>query len=111
MPNPTADVNRFFQLLTKRRFSEAERVFGQIRKGAQKNEWNRGYMQALNGMFLAKKSNDDRYMFLSNMNFVNKGGLQKHRRGFSKYARDKLYADYDRGFFSAWADYLLFLLK
>ncbi|UCE29847.1 MAG: hypothetical protein JSV85_03805 [Candidatus Bathyarchaeota archaeon] len=77
----------------------------------QETEWNRGYFQALQGIFLAKKSNNDRYAFLSNNDFDNADELKNYRHEFLKRTRSKLHADYDRGFFSAWASYMLVLIK
>ena len=104
-------VTRFFQLVRERQFAEAERVLERLRLKIQKNERNRGYLQALNGILLASKSNDDQYLFLSNVNLKDKGELEKHRSEFLKHTRDSLNAEYDRGFFSAWADYTRVLLK
>jgi len=106
MPISRVFVTRFFQLVTSRRFAEAERVLERIKLRVQETEWNRGYFQALNGILLAQKSSEDQYAFLSNLNFENEGELKKYRRNFLKEARNKIHADYDRGFFSAWADYL-----
>jgi len=111
MPISRVFVTRFFQLVTNRRFAEAERVLERIRLKTQETEWNRGYFQALNGILLALKSNDDQYAFLSNMNFENEGELKKYRRDFLKEAKSKIHADYDRGLFSAWADYLRVSIK
>ena len=111
MPIPPADVTQFLQILMERRFAETERVFEQLRKRVQKTEWNKGYLQALNGMLLAQKSDDDRYLFLSNINFSNGDELRKYRREFLKYAKSRLHADYDCGFFSAWAEYMRILFK
>ena len=111
MPISRVFVARFFQLATKRRFAEAERVLERIKLKVQETEWNRGYFQALNGILLSQKSNDDQYAFLSNLNFENEGELKKYRRDFLKEARNKIHADYDRGFFSAWADYLRVSIK
>ena len=110
MPIPPAFVTRFFQLLTERMFAEAERVLERLRKRVRKTEWNRGYLQALSGMLLAQKSGDQ-YVFLSNIDFSNKDELRKYRREFLEYAKGGLHADYDRGFFSAWAEYMRVLLK
>lgn len=104
-------VIRFFQLVGKRQFAEAERVLERLKLKARKNERNRGYLQALHGIFLASKSNDDQYLFLSNVNLKDKGELEKYRREFLKHTRDSLHAEYDRGFFSAWAEYMRILLK
>ena len=111
MPIPSIYVTRFFQLVTARRFAQAERVLLRLRQKIPKTEWNTGYFQALRGMLLAQKSNDDRYVFLSNLNFKNQNELQKYRREFLRHARNKLHADYDRGYFAAWASYMRVLAK
>ncbi len=106
MPISRVFVIRFFQLVTERKFAEAERILERIMLKVQETEWNKGYFQALNGILLAQKSNDDQYAFLPNLSFSNEEELRKHRREFLKQARNKIQADYDRGFFSAWADYM-----
>jgi hypothetical protein len=111
MPMPSIYVTRFFQLITARRFAEAERVLLRLRQKIPRTEWNTGYFQALRGMLLAQKSNDDRYVFLSNLNFKSQDELQRHRREFLRHARNKLHADYDRGYFAAWASYMRVLAK
>jgi len=105
MPISRVFVTRFFQLATRRRFAEAERVLERIKLKVQETEWNRGYFEALNGILWAQKSNDD-YAFLSNLDLNNEDELKKYRREFLKQSRNKIHADYDRGFFSAWADYM-----
>jgi hypothetical protein len=111
MPMPSIYVTRFFQLITVRRFAEAERVLLRLRQKKSTTEWNTGYFQALKGMLLAQRSNDDRYVFLSNVNFKNHDELQNYRREFLKQSRNKLHADYDRGYFTAWASYMRVLAK
>ncbi len=111
MPISRVFVTRFFQLVTDRRFAEAERILERIKLKVHETEWNKGYFQALQGIILAKKSNDDEYAFLSHMNPSEEGTLKRYRREFLKNAKDKIYADYDRGFFSAWADYMRVLAK
>ncbi|MFQ5759311.1 MAG: hypothetical protein ACE5IF_06505 [Candidatus Bathyarchaeia archaeon] len=106
MPISRVFVIRFFQLVTKRRFAEAERILERIKLKVQETEWNKGYFQALNGILLAQKSNDDQYAFLPNLDLDKEDELKKYRREFLKQARNKVHADYDRGFFSAWADYM-----
>ncbi len=108
---PSIYVTRFFQLVTARRFAQAERVLLRLRQKISRTEWNTGYFQALRGMLLAQKTNDDRYVFLSNANFKNHNELQKYRREFLRQARNKLHADYDRGYFAAWASYMRVLAK
>lgn len=111
MPISPTFVTRFLQLVTEKRFAEAERVFERLRENAQKTEWNMGYLKALHGMLLAQKLNDDRYVFILNANLNNAKELKKYRNEFLKHAKNVLHADYDRGFFSAWAEYMRVLLK
>ena len=104
-------VTRFFQLITDRRFAEAERVLDRLRERMPKTEWTQGYIQALKGMLLTQKSDNDIYAFISTLNFNDKKELSKYRREFLQHTRNKLHADYDRGFFSAWAEYMRVLYK
>lgn len=111
MPVSRVFVTRFFQLVAERRFAEAERMLERSRKRARKNEWNKGYFQALSGILLAQRSNDDRYLFLPHINPTDEDELKNYRRDFLEHTRNMIHADYDRGFFSAWNDYIRVLLK
>ncbi|MDH5437443.1 MAG: hypothetical protein OEX76_00910 [Candidatus Bathyarchaeota archaeon] len=111
MPIPPALVTRFFQLITSRQFAEAERELERLSKDVKKNEFNSGFLRALNGMILAHRSNDDRYVFVSKMKLNNKQELTKYRREFSRHEKNKLHSNYDRGFFRAWAEYTRVLVK
>jgi hypothetical protein len=104
MPIPSALVTRFFQLLFNRQFSEAERELERLKQKMQKTEWNRGYFRALYGMFLSRKANGDSYALLSRMDLKDKSALNSYRREFLEHVRNKLHGEFDRGFFSAWAD-------
>jgi len=108
---PKVFVTRFFQLVTTRQFAEAERILERLKQKIQMSERNRGYFQALYGMLLAQRNNDDRYAFLSNLNLKDRKELQTCRREFLSQSEHRLHADYDRGFFSAWADYMRILPK
>jgi len=104
MPIPSALVIRFFQLLINRQFTEAERELERLKQKMQKTEWNRGYFRALYGMFLSRKANGESYTFFSRMDLDDKTALNCYRREFLDHVRNKLHGDFDRGFFSAWAD-------
>jgi hypothetical protein len=111
MAIPQAFVTRFLQTITERKFAEAERIFERIKKKMKKNDWNRGYLMALNGMLLSHKSDSEQHTFLSNIDFNNSEELKKYRKEFLKFSRGSLHTDYDRGFFSAWAEYMRVLSK
>lgn len=110
MPISKIFVTRFFQLVEGRRFAEAERVLERIRLKTNKTEWNSGYLNALDGMLFAQKSSDS-YSFFNNLNFKNEKDLKKFKKEFLRESRNKVKADYDRGFFSAWADYMRITIK
>jgi len=104
MPIPSALVTRFFQLLVNRQFTEAERELERLKQRMQKTEWNRGYFRALYGMFLSRKANGDSYAFFPRLDLDDKTALRGYRREFLDHVRNRLHGDFDRGFFSAWAD-------
>jgi hypothetical protein len=104
MPIPSALVTRFFQLLVNRQFTEAERELERLKQKMQKTEWNRGYFRALYGMFLSRKANGDSYAFFSKVDLDDKVALHSYRREFLDHVRSRFHGDFDRGFFSAWAD-------
>ena len=110
MPISKMFVVRFFQLIKGRRFAEAERVLERIRQKTNETEWNRGYLNALDGVLLTSKSNDS-YAFLTNMNFEDEKQLKKSRKEFLKEYKNKIHSDFDRGYFAAWADYMLISLR
>jgi len=111
MPISSALVTRFFQLLVNRHFAEAERELERIKQKMHKTEWNRGYFRALYGMVIARKSNNDDYAFLSKPDFNDKNVLRNYRKEFQSHVNSKLHGDFDRGFFSAWANFMRVLSK
>jgi hypothetical protein len=110
MPISKIFVTRFFQLVEGRRFAQAERVLERIRLKTNETEWNSGYLHALDGMLFTQKSGDS-YSFLNNFNFKDEKEVKKFKKEFLKKSKNKINADYDRGFFAAWADYMRLLMK
>jgi ATP/maltotriose-dependent transcriptional regulator MalT len=114
MPAPLALITRMFQLMSERKITEAERVLERITEGMKGNghkEFNEGYLQALRGIILAYRSDGESYCFFSNLNLSDTAALKRHHSDFLKNSRSSLHADYDRGFFSALADYVRVILK
>ncbi|MEM3730354.1 MAG: hypothetical protein QW667_02460 [Candidatus Bathyarchaeia archaeon] len=112
MPVPSALVSRYFQLLVNRQFTEAERELERIKQKMHKTEWNRGYFRALYGMLLVRRSNNnDSYAFFSKLDLSDKAAIQRYRREFLEHVKSRLHGDFDRGFFSAWADCMRILSK
>lgn len=112
MPIPSYLVLRFFQLIINKQFTEAEKELEKIKEKMHKTEWNKGYYRALYGMLLVRKSNNgDPHAFLAKLNLEDKDALKAYRREFLEHVRNKLHGDFDRGFFSAWADFMRFAIN
>ena len=106
MPISQALVTRYFQLLIKRQFMESERELERLRqnKKMHKTEWNRGYFRALRGMYLSRKKSSDEHAFFAQLDFTDKAAVHGYRREFIAHTKNGLHGDFDRGYFSAWAD-------
>ncbi len=111
MPIPQALVTRYFQLLVSRQFTEAERELERLKQKMQKTEWNRGYFRALYGMYLSRKTTGDSYSFFAKVDLGDKTALHGYRREFLEHMKNGLHGDFDRGYFSAWADCMRILAR
>jgi len=112
MPIPQALVTRYFQLIVSRQFAEAERELERVKQKLQKTEWNRGYFRALYGMYLSRKNaTTDNYAFFSKIDLSDRVSLHTYRREFLDNMRSGLHGDFDRGYFSAWADCMRILTR
>ena len=111
MPIPQALVTRYFQLLVNRQFTEAERELERVKQKMQKTEWNRGYFRALYGMYLSRKTNGDGYSLFSKLDLSDKAALHEYKREFLSHTRNGLHGDFDRGYFSAWAECMRILSR
>ncbi len=112
MPISQALVTRYFQLIVSRQFAEAERELERVKQKMQKTEWNRGYFRALYGMYLSRKSSaTDDYAFFSKIDLTDKVNLHAYRKEFLEHMGNGLHGDFDRGYFSAWADCMRILTR
>jgi hypothetical protein len=112
MPISQALVTRYFQLIVSRQFAEAERELERVKQKMQKTEWNRGYFRALYGMYLARKNSaSDDYAFFSKLDLSDKVALHTYRKEFLGHMGNGLHGDFDRGYFSAWADCMRILTR
>jgi len=111
MPIAQALVTRYFQLIVSRQFTEAERELERVKQKMQKTEWNRGYFRALYGMYLSRKNAADDYAFFSKVDFSDKVLLNDYRKEFLSHMGNGLHGDFDRGYFSAWADCMRILSR
>ncbi|MCW3998856.1 MAG: hypothetical protein NWE93_01295 [Candidatus Bathyarchaeota archaeon] len=111
MPIAQALVTRYFQLIIARQFAEAERELERVKQKMQKTDWNRGYFRALYGMYLSRKNTNDDYAFFSKLDLTDKVALNSYRKEFLAHMGNGLHGDFDRGYFSAWADCMRILCR
>jgi hypothetical protein len=111
MPISQALVTRYFQLIVNRQFTEATRELERLKQKMHKTDWNKGYFRALYGMYLSRKTNGDTYAFLSKLDLTDKAALHGYRREFLDHMRNGRHGDFDRGYFSAWADCMRILAR
>lgn len=111
MPVPRILISRYFQLVTNRQFAEAERILERIKQKLEKNEWNKGYFHALKGIMVSQRSNNDQYSLLSNLDFNDRKKIREFQEEFLSHVNNGLHAEFDRGYFSAWADYMRTILR
>jgi ATP/maltotriose-dependent transcriptional regulator MalT len=115
MSLPLMLITRLFQLISERKFTEAERVLERVKSKMERNgqkDFNQGYLTALNGIILTNKSgNEASYEFFANINLNDVNALKKHYKDFLEKSESRFLADYDRGYFSALCDYMRVALR
>ncbi len=99
-------TTRYIWLLNDRRITDAEKVLETIKRGLKPNPLFRGYYNALEGMTMGLKSKDTRYLFINRMDLNDKKALKELQREFTKQSRNSHQDDFDRGFFTAWCEYV-----
>lgn len=109
---PEDTVNRFFQNIETRAWTDAEKELDTVRQKAQNTAWYKGYVKALEGLLLTYRSNDDKYIYLpralANRTEDNIKQLQKE---FGEFASNEIHGEYDRGYFRALTDYVTLLIS
>ncbi len=105
LPRPQLFITRFFQLAQNRDFAESERLLQKIKEKMSGSEWSKGYHLALEGILLALRNKDDKYVFVNRFE-TNKENFERLEAEFYKRAKNVIEPEFDRGYFSAWADFI-----
>jgi len=101
-------ITIFFNLLIQRSFSSAEKELRKIKQRAEPTQWYNGYINALEGMLTALKSDERKHAFI---NRIERSKINEHKKEFLSRSKKLLHTEFDRGFFTAWADYTRILGK
>ncbi len=104
---PQLPVNKFFQYLGERAWTDAEKELDTIRQKSENTQWSRGYVKALEGLLLTYRNDDDKYIYLPKV-LANRNGesTEALRKDFTEFSANELHGEYDRGFFKALEDYI-----
>ena len=101
---PLVDI--YFKHILDRNLAAAERVLMDIRGSVKDSVWEQGYINALEGILVAQRSGDTRYVFLSRLDLNDRRKVEEARRNFQAEAKNTLQGEFDRGFFSAWSEFM-----
>jgi hypothetical protein len=105
-------VNRFFQNIETRAWTDAEKDLDTIRQKSQNTPWYKGYVKALEGLLLTYRSNDDKYIYLPRaLSNRTEESINQLRKEFGEFASNEIHGEYDRGYFKALEDYVSILPK
>ena len=104
-PTPNINAEKFFQAVNDRRISDAEKELDAIRMNMPATELANGYLKALEGLLLASKTTDDKYLYLSKIEMT-PTKVKTLRKEFAQHETNELHSDYDRGYFQAVETYL-----
>ena len=102
----TADP--FFKLVITKKRTAAEKVLIRLTQKAEPSLWSNGYITALRGMIAALGTRKDQNLFIHRVDGVKP---HKYSKTFVQRSKHELLNDFDRGYFSAWADYMYALIK
>lgn len=101
---PLVDI--YFRHILDRNLAAAERVLMDIRESVKDSVWEQGYINALEGILVAQRSGDTRYVFLSRLDLNDRRKVEEARRYFQVEVKNTLQGEFDRGFFSAWSEFM-----
>lgn len=96
-------TNNFFIDLIKGRLTSADKALQKIKEEKNTKQWERGYINALEGMLLALESRNDRFVLI---NQIGVKEVNKFTKAFSQQSKNKMQNEFDQGFFTAWIDYI-----
>jgi hypothetical protein len=107
---PKEAVNRFFQNVETRAWTEAEKELDIVRQKIVNTPWCKGYVKALEGLMLTYKTNDDKYIYLPRaLSNRSEESINQLRKQFEEFATSEIHGEYDRGYFKALEEYVSML--
>jgi len=103
-------AHKFFESIAlERNLAEAERTLQTLEKSLGDGEWFRGYLRALEGMLISVRQSSERLSLIHAVPELSRDKLKRLAQEFNTGFKPPVGDEFDRGFFSAWADFLKFL--
>ena len=108
--NAKGEILNFFKSILDRKFSDAKRsLIALDDKKLGDSEFKAGYLNALEGMRMSSRSGDARDL-INKMKF-NPESPEIYKNEFKTLFKKEGHTPFDKGFFSAWLDYLNYYLS
>ena len=96
-------VITYLENVHDRKFSDAERELENLKsKRFPDEEYQMGYVNAMEGLLLSVRSGDDRDFY--NRTNGNTKSLDDYVKEFKEFRKLPIRTQFDQGFFSAWTD-------
>ena len=96
----------YFNSINNRNFADADRIIDKIKNNSKKSERLIGFLSALEGMRLSIYTNE-KYALIAQLP-NDQRDVHKLRKEFNSKIRNPLSTNFDRGYFSAWIEYIDF---
>ena len=103
-------VIMFFDNLLDRKFTDAERELENLKeKKFPDEEYQNGYVNALEGLLLSVRSGDERDFY--NRPSINGKSQDDYIKEFKGFRKLPVRTQFDQGYFSAWTDILQYRIN
>ena len=103
-------VIMFFDNLLERKFTDAERELENLKeKKFPDEEYQNGYVNALEGLLLSVRSGDERDFY--NRPSINGKSQDDYIKEFKGFRKLPVRTQFDQGYFSAWTDILQYRIN
>ncbi|WP_297065764.1 hypothetical protein [Thermococcus sp.] len=106
MPAREMRMEMLVRALLRRDFSRAKGHLEKLIKIAGNNEWGRGYAKAVEGIMNALKDNDTDSLIVQLVSSNNREKAKELLETYSKLAAQDFRDDYERGYYTAWSEFL-----
>lgn len=106
MPAREMRMEMFVRALLRRDFSRAKGHLEKLIKIAGSDEWGRGYSRAVEGIMNALKDNDTDSLIVQLISGNDRERAEELLGNYSKLAGQDFRDDYERGFYTAWSEFL-----